>query len=103
MYIYNKKYDTSYGDLIPNIIANAIMKNIIIVMKTKGNTRIDLISCLEANQPSILVYKNGAHYDDIRLFRRVIMITCVALLSIRNQLSVQAYYVASIVLMITLF
>ena len=64
-YIYNKKYDTSYGDLIPNIIANAIMKNIIIVMKTKGNTRIELISCLEANQPSILVYKNGAHYDAI--------------------------------------
>ena len=64
-YIYNKKYDTSYGDLIPNIIANAIMKNIIIVMKTKGNTRIELISCLEANQPSILVYKNGAHYGGI--------------------------------------
>ena len=41
------------------------MKNIIIVMKTKGNTRIELISCLEANQPSILVYKNGAHYDAI--------------------------------------
>ena len=64
-YIYKKKCDTSYRDLIPHIIANAILKNIIIVMGKKGNARIEFIRCLEAYRPSVLVYKNAEHCDAI--------------------------------------
>ena len=84
-YVYGKVYNTSFGDLVPQIIANAMNVNIIIVNGTRSRwytmlcvpcirnvTRIEIISNYEAyysgNLPHIskLTSSSQVHYFGIK-------------------------------------
>lgn len=69
LYIYDKLYNTPYGDLVPLVLANALNINIVII--SEG------IQCLVAQTihansgdevaGEILIYKSSEHYDGIIL------------------------------------
>ena len=83
-YIVNKKYDTSFGDLVPIIIANALMVNILIVTLNNNNVTLNnnnvyecqLIQCMIRNNSTqrplhtLHVMKTGLHYDSIISVKR---------------------------------
>ena len=66
-YVYHKQYDSLFGDIIPNIISNALEINISVISKT-GNCvfRVNEISP-RTNSPIgyAIVYKDGMHYDGV--------------------------------------
>ena len=69
-YIILKKYNTSYGDLVPVIMANALMINILLVIQNGTACGVQLLSprChVEKQQRTIRLYKKGEHYDAILL------------------------------------
>lgn len=67
-YVTHKRYNTSYGDIVPMIVATTLHVNIIIV---SGNSdAVDTIcvqSTANVNDDTwvVMVYKNGEHYDAI--------------------------------------
>ena len=63
-YVLHSNYNTSFGDLVPVIVANAIHLNVIILMKSGMNFAVDGI-CIEQSVNSVLVVKSGEHYDAI--------------------------------------
>ena len=70
-YLYNRKYDFSFGDLVPYILANALSINIAIVSKIADYHDVCIVRC--DNEVSfdrckyITVYKTGKHYDTMAL------------------------------------
>ena len=70
-YLYKRKYDFSFGDLVPYILANALSINIAIVSKITDYHDVCIIRC--DNEVSfdrykyITVYKTGKHYDTMAL------------------------------------
>ena len=65
-YIYERVYDSKYGDLVPLITANALSINIIIVSKTDNcysSRTVQSSHKSGTNHPSVMVLKTGDHYD----------------------------------------
>ena len=63
LYLYEKIYDTPYGDMVPLVLANALGLNLIIISKsTAGRVCCDVLN--EINN-CLLVYKCSDHYDGI--------------------------------------
>ena len=64
-YLCHKLYDTSYGDIIPNIMSNAIMTNLLLIIEHEGSHSLQLIKCIDEYRHTLLLYKRGEHYDAI--------------------------------------
>ena len=64
-YVNYKVYDTSFGDLVPHIISNAIHVNITIVSGTQNQGyATHLVPCTASEtQHDIVIWKAGKHYD----------------------------------------
>ena len=60
----HSNYNTSFGDLVPVIVANAIPLNVIIFMKSGMNCTVHGI-CIDQSVNSVLVVKSGEQYDAI--------------------------------------
>ena len=46
-YLCHKLYDTPYyGDIIPNIMSNAIMTNLLLIIEHEGSYSLQLIKCI---------------------------------------------------------
>ena len=67
-YINDKIYDTSFGDLVPVILTNALSVNLLIVENNGVNYDVHFLKC---NYPKVhhpntlIIYKIGSHYDSI--------------------------------------
>ena len=68
-YINNKVYDTSFGDLVPLIVANAIKMNLIIIDKTNDECKCHIIPVVQNASPlrvnSVIIIKEGEHYNGL--------------------------------------
>ena len=64
-YVTHKQYDTSYGDIVPFIMSNAICINFMIIIQLADSYRVQLVECVENNRPTIILLKSGEHYDAI--------------------------------------
>ena len=64
-YLCHKLYDTSYGDIIPNIMSNAILTNLLLIIEHEGSHSLQLIKCIDEYRHTLLLYKRGEHYDAI--------------------------------------
>ena len=66
-YVYHKQCDSLFGDIVPNIISNALKITIIIISKTdNGVFRVNEISPRTNSQIGYgIVYKDGMHYDGV--------------------------------------
>ena len=64
-YVTHKLYDTSYGDIVPYIMSNAIFVNFVIIIQSDNSYRVQLVECVCSNCPTLILFKNGAHYDAI--------------------------------------
>ena len=65
-YIYEKRYDSWFGDIVPYIIANGLKVTIIIFSKSMNyNLHIIGNNDCSADCPYIFLYKEGMHYDAI--------------------------------------
>ena len=74
-FIRRKVYDMSFGDIVPNIMADALGIDIIIIEKRVNETT-HTCTCVNGNTgnrverkmgSSIFVYKCGSHYDGLSL------------------------------------
>ena len=63
-YVLHSDYNTSFGDMVPVIVANAIHLNVIIFRKSGMNFTVHGI-CIDQSVNSVLVVKSGEHYDAI--------------------------------------
>ena len=63
-YVPHSNYNTSFGDFVPVIVANAIHLNVIILMKSGMNFTVHGI-CINQSVNSVLVVKSSEHYDAI--------------------------------------
>ena len=67
-YINDKLCDTSFGDLVPVILTNALSVNLLIVEKNGVNYDVHFLEC---NYPKVdhpntlIIYNIGSHYDSI--------------------------------------
>ena len=65
-YVTHKQYyDTSYGDIVPFIMSNAICIHFMIIIQLADSYRVQLVECVENNRPTIILLKSGEHYDAI--------------------------------------
>ena len=67
-YINDKIYDTSFGDLVPVILTNALSVNLLIVENNGVNYDVHFLKCNypKADHPNtLIIYKIGSHYDSI--------------------------------------
>ena len=74
-YIYHKKYNTGFGDLVPVIMANALNYAILIISQCTDSYSVQTI-LPRNNSPScmrVTVVKSGEHYDGIL---KISHITC---------------------------
>ena len=68
-YIDHKQYDIPFGDIVPQVVANALEMNIVIISKNDTNFSCDVVSptyhlpC-EFHE-CIFVMKTGLHYDGV--------------------------------------
>ena len=67
LYLYDKVYDTPYGDMVPLVLANALGLNLIIISKCTMGYDIRQVCCsvLNGSNNCLLVYKSSDHYDGI--------------------------------------
>jgi hypothetical protein len=66
-YANEKRYNTDFGDIVVNIVANALNINILIVTDRRGDN-VQLITPSrreESAPPTILLQKDGDHYNAI--------------------------------------
>ena len=67
--INNKVYDTSFGDLIPLIVANSTKMNLIIIDKTTDECKCHIIPVVQnaskSRANSIIVIKGDEHYHGL--------------------------------------
>ena len=64
-YIAHKLYNTSYGDIVPYFMSNAIHVNFVIVIYLVDSCRVQLVECMANNRPTLILLKSGEHYDAI--------------------------------------
>ena len=69
MYIYEKRYDTIYGDMLPLILSNALCLNLIILSQSASGYDIHKVIAGFSNNSDkyILVHKYKDHYDVITI------------------------------------
>ena len=69
MYIYDKIYDTRYGDMLPLVLCNALCLNLIILSQTASGYDIRTVVGRPSNNPCkyLLVHKYEDHYDGITI------------------------------------
>ena len=67
LYLYDKVYDTPYGDMVPLVLANDLGLNLIIISKSTMGYDIRQVCCgvLNGSNNCLLVYKSSDHYDGI--------------------------------------
>ena len=68
-YAHLKRYNTSFGDLVPEIMVNALNTTLIIISEISGKYNTQLFSpskcSVEIGWPCVMVLKRGEHYDGI--------------------------------------
>ena len=68
-YIYNKVYDSSYGDLVPIIMANALLIDIIIVIDDNNIITTEFTNCtggeIKNDTRTLMLHKKGNYYNAI--------------------------------------
>ena len=64
-YVTHKQYDTSYGDIVPFIMSNAICINFMIIIQLADSYRVQLVECVANDRPILILFKKGEHYDAI--------------------------------------
>ena len=68
-YILDKIYNSSFGDLVPIIIANAIRIDIWILIEDGNNITTELIKCTNNTDQNktrtVMLHKKGEHYNAI--------------------------------------
>ena len=66
-YVYNKIYDTDFGNLVPLVLANILHVNIGIISESVQGYNARVIHANASNNTlgNILVYKTPDHYDSI--------------------------------------
>ena len=67
-YIENNYYDSTFGDILPNIISKFLNINIAIIIKDRYDYRIEIIPFNEREMTSentVFVIKEGLHYDSV--------------------------------------
>ena len=64
-YISHKRYDTSFGDLVPVVIANAIHVDLVIVSNNYQVVKIKCRCGIGICPRTLILYKTGNHYDSI--------------------------------------
>ena len=64
-YIYLKKYDSSFGDIVPYMMANVLSVNVYIIVElSKGAYFVHSANMTdERGTFNIYLFKRGAHYD----------------------------------------
>ena len=69
MYIYDKMYDTRYGDMLPLVLCYALCLNLIILSQTASGYDIRTVVGRSSNNPCkyLLVHKYEDHYDGITI------------------------------------
>ena len=67
-YVRERTYDTSFRDLVPHILANALCVDIIIVVRNNdGSYVIDRVTCTKrVVENVVIIHKYTKHYDGIR-------------------------------------
>ena len=67
MYLYEKCYNTPYGDMMPLVLCNALRLNMIIIGQTESGYDIGKVVCDFPNTSDkcLLVHKYKEHYDGI--------------------------------------
>ena len=72
-YLYHKQYDSSFGDIVPYILANALAINIVIVSQTDHNYDVIAIRSDDKcfNEDFIIVFKCGMHYDAMTIMHGI--------------------------------
>ena len=68
-YVFNKMYNTDFGNLVPIILANVLHVNIGIISKDVHGSNVRVIHANASNDKlgNILFYKTPDHYDGIIL------------------------------------
>ena len=71
-YVFNKMYNTNFGNLVPLVLANVLHINIAIISKDVHgyNARVIHTNASTDTLGNILVYKTADHYDSI-IFKAV--------------------------------
>ena len=64
-YISHKRYDTSFGDLVPVVIANAIHVDLVIVGNNYQVVKLKCRCGIGICPRTLISYKTGNHYDSI--------------------------------------
>ena len=67
LYVFNKMYNTDFGNLVPLVLANVLHINIAIISKDVHgyNVRVIHTNASTDTLGNILVYKTPDHYDSI--------------------------------------
>ena len=72
-YLYHKQYDSSFGDIVQYILANALTIDIVIVSQTELNYDVIAVrndnECF--NEDFIIVFKCGMHYGPMTIMHGV--------------------------------
>ena len=58
-YVTHKQYDTSYGDIVPFIMSNAICINFMIIIQLADSYRVQLVECVANDRPTLLLFKSA--------------------------------------------
>ena len=58
-YVNNRRYDTSFGDLVPIIIANALSVSLLIIETNGSQFEVQLFECQYNKTDHPHVFKNG--------------------------------------------
>ena len=66
-YVVNRVYDTLFGDIVPNIVANALGIGFVIVyVSQQGKLCVNVVTSRNENNTYwVVLYKSGTHYDAV--------------------------------------
>ena len=66
-YVVNRVYDTLFGDIVPNIVANALGIGFVIVYVSQhGKLCVNVVTSRNENNTYwVVLYKSGTHYDAV--------------------------------------
>ena len=69
LYISNKVYDTTFGDLVPIIVANAIGMNLVIIDHANDEYKCHIVPVVKNASPSransVIIIKEGEHHNGL--------------------------------------
>ena len=66
-YVVNRVYDTLFGDIVPNIVANALGIGFVLVyVSQQGKLCVNVVTSRNENNTYwVVLYKSGTHYDAV--------------------------------------